>query len=694
LGALFGLGLVLQAAQASTEDMVVDLRNARGQDAGVAPAKDRSEGLEIRFQPGKPWPGATLDAPRPWDWSQSGILVLDLANPGPRAVTFSVRIDDDLSADGRQHCRTATGTVPQQGAARFAIRFAPDPMDLGMRGLPGPADGHAQVLTAQGEGPFDRRHIVSFRIFMTCPTQPETLLVHGAQLSPATDLKGIVDRFGQYAGSDWPGKVHQESEFAARRAAEESELTAEPVQPDRDRFGGWATGPAQKATSFFRIARVDGKWWLVDPDGRLFFSSGIDCVTVRHETVVTGRESLFSWLPTENDPVARYYGHNNHIIRGPVRSGRTFDFYRANLARKYGENAEAAWRDSALKRLPAWGFNTIGNWSDHALYRNGKVPYLATSGIGGSHARISSGSDYWGKMHDPFDPQFARNVEQSLRPVVAAVKGDPWCIGYFIDNELSWGGFDQKKPQERFGLAIGALSAGSDSPARQAFLAQLKAKHGTIADLNAAWRTKFADWKELEESSWKPERTITEGLQADFAAFVTQFARRYFETINDVQKKLDPDHLYLGCRFAWRTPEAVAASAEYCDVVSFNIYKRRVDEKEWAILETLGKPAIIGEFHVGALDRGMFHTGLVASSSQDERASIFREYVESVLDNPALVGCHWFQYGDQPLTGRSFDGENYNIGFVTVTDSAYPEMVAAARAVHRHMYARRAAGGR
>ena len=46
--------------------------------------------------------------------------------------------------------------------------------------------------------------------------------------------------------------------------------------------------------------------------------------------------------------------------------------------------------------------------------------------------------------------------------------------------------------------------------------------------------------------------------------------------------------------------------------------------------------------------------------------------------------------GDQPLTGRSFDGENYNIGFVNVTDTPYVEMIEAARVVHAEAYARRA----
>lgn len=66
--------------------------------------------------------------------------------------------------------------------------------------------------------------------------------------------------------------------------------------------------------------------------------------------------------------------------------------------------------------------------------------------------------------------------------------------------------------------------------------------------------------------------------------------------------------------------------------------------------------------------------------------------MDSVINNPAFVGAHWFQYLDEPLTGRTLDGENYNIGFVTVTDTPYPEMVQSARRVLADAYRRRAHG--
>jgi hypothetical protein len=154
-------------------------------------------------------------------------------------------------------------------------------------------------------------------------------------------------------------------------------------------------------------------------------------------------------------------------------------------------------------------------------------------------------------------------------------------------------------------------------------------------------------------------------------------------------KALDPDHLFLGSRFAWYTPEAVEACAEFCDVLSFNVYQRRLTPASWTFLEALDRPAIIGEFHFGALDRGMFHTGLVAAASQEERGRFYQEYVQSVLAHPNFVGCHWFRAADQPLTGRTRDGENYNIGLVTITDIPYPELTGAAREIHSRIYAER-----
>jgi len=106
----------------------------------------------------------------------------------------------------------------------------------------------------------------------------------------------------------------------------------------------------------------------------------------------------------------------------------------------------------------------------------------------------------------------------------------------------------------------------------------------------------------------------------------------------------------------------------------------------------LDVPLIVGEFHFGALDRGMFHTGLVSVGSQADRAKAYRNYVTGALKHPQFVGTHWFQYQDEATTGRSYDEENYQIGLVDCCDTPYPETIEAVRDVGYRMYETRAKG--
>jgi hypothetical protein len=64
----------------------------------------------------------------------------------------------------------------------------------------------------------------------------------------------------------------------------------------------------------------------------------------------------------------------------------------------------------------------------------------------------------------------------------------------------------------------------------------------------------------------------------------------------------------------------------------------------------------------------------VPTASQEERAAAYKSYVEGALDNPLIVGTHWFQFGDQATTGRG-DGENYQIGLLDACDTPYPEII-------------------
>jgi hypothetical protein len=288
---------------------------------------------------------------------------------------------------------------------------------------------------------------------------------------------------------------------------------------------------------------------------------------------------------------------------------------------------------------------------------------------------IEGSAGYWRKFPDPFDPSFRRALDRRLRREKAKSAGDPWCIGYFVDNELGWG--------DELSLAVAALASPSDQPAKGAILADLKKKYPTIETLNDAWGTAHKTWDALAESRTPPPE---KHAREDLAVFYTKIAAEYFRHCHDAVKQIAPDNLYLGCRFAWVNDRGARAAARYCDVLGYNLY--RDDVADFALPDGVDKPVIIGEFHFGALDRGMFHTGLRPTASQEDRARAYRNYVTSALRHPSFVGTHWFQFGDQATTGRG-DGENYQIGLVNICDRPYPETIAAVRDIGSSMYATR-----
>lgn len=210
---------------------------------------------------------------------------------------------------------------------------------------------------------------------------------------------------------------------------------------------------------------------------------------------------------------------------------------------------------------------------------------------------------------------------------------------------MSWG--------NEYSLAEAALKSPADQPAKQAFLADLRAKYGAITGLNAAWGTTHESWEALAGQRTAPDR---KQAAPDLAAFYSRTAETYFRAVRDAIREGAPGQLYLGCRFAWaNTRAAAAAAAKYCDVVSYNLYQRSI--ADFVFDGGADVPLIVGEFHFGALDRGMFHTGLVPVPNQDARAQAYTDYVEGALRHRQFVGTHWFQWQDEPTTGRVYDEE-------------------------------------
>ncbi|MFW9080312.1 beta-galactosidase [Pseudomonas sp. P2757] len=342
---------------------------------------------------------------------------------------------------------------------------------------------------------------------------------------------------------------------------------------------------------------------------------------------------------------------------------------------------EQRWTNHTLDRLQAWGFNTVGNWSADQLGDADRVPYTLPLSIVGDYTSISTGNDWWGAMPDPFDPRFAMATERAVAIAARDHRDDPWLIGYFADNELAWAGAGDD-PKARYALAYGTLKMTTDVPAKRAFLKQLRDKYRNQAGLSKAWGIDLPAWELMEDPGFVPPLPSAEHpeIEADFKYFQQVFADTYFKTISDSLKWHAPNQLLLGGRFASSTPEAVNACAQYCDVLSFNMYTLQPqDGYDFAVLRNLDKPVLITEFNFGSTDRGPFWGGVTQLAKEEDRGAAYANFLKQALSEPSIVGVHWFQYLDQPVTGRLLDGENGHFGLVGVTDLPFQSFVEAVR---------------
>ncbi|HOJ32555.1 MAG TPA: beta-galactosidase [Candidatus Hydrogenedentes bacterium] len=671
IGADLPDAVVFESFDSGTLPPIVQLNHATAK----VVSKDARRVLQVYFQK-VDWPNVFFSAgDKPWDWSSYQGIAVDIFNPEEQPLSVCMRVDNE-GADGVNNCLTHCIEAPPKQWTTMMTRFVRNPKPFwGMRGVPvwGPLPSGKEI---------DLTRIVAFQIFLPRPTRPHRLVIDNIRLfgkgEPLEDMVSLpfVDRFGQYKHEDWPCKIHSEEDLVAEARKEEKTLARFSSDFSRNPFRGWAKGPKLEATGWFRTEKLDGKWWLVTPDGRLFFSLGMDCLGTWERTFVEKRDDWFEWLPNRNieSPYQELYqfAENPHSMADILQGGGwTFSFYGANLIRKYGGPWKDRWRQSAYGRLDSWGFNTIGAWAQEDVLEKSPLPFTAITGIHGEVRRIEAGSGYWSKMYDVYDPSFAVRVDSSVGPMASKYASNPLCIGFFVDNELGW-----EDPRRA------TLSSPTDQPCRKMLIQQLMDKYGSSEQLCRAWEIPETDWDHLRLPS-SPNATC----RSDMDRYVYDFAKTYFLTVRNVVKKYAPHHLYLGCRFAGKPEEPVIrACAEVADVISVNLYNYTLDAAEWTGQNDYNKPVLVGEFHFGALDRGMFHPGLCPTRDQTERARAYRRYVESVASCPVFVGCHWFQYIDEPITGRWFDGENYNIGFVSVTDSPYPELVTAARRINHRIY--------
>ena len=484
-------------------------------------------------------------------------------------------------------------------------------------------------------------------------------------------LAPFVDRYGQAQAAHWPGKTDSDAALQAETADEKRRLKAwSTPAADYDTYGGrrkigWHGAP----TGAFRTVRHDGAWWLLTPDGNpCFYTSVCTAPALQWErTPITGRESLFADLPPQDGPTAAAWGGNSW---GQDPGTRSLAFCTTNLVRKYGPDWQNRFRRQTVIRLKACGFSGFGKWSD------------LQSGVPSLPVLNRAGVPTLAGHPDPFDPATAAKLRDVLSPQITPHRHDldvvAWSLGNEHDEIITTG-----ETQE-------ILGKGGDVPAKRALVDQ------ALTTLYRSDPAKLA-------SSWGLPATATHQElygaapshvpPADIEALRRFYADHYYGLIERTVKLLDPDHLYAGFWIVpgwWEDEEDWRLIARHCDVIGYDNYAFRfADERLTRLIHEADKPVLCGEFsfppqYGGTRGFGLYDAAWAADDLNAGR--LYARFIKEAARNPDCVGVAWFQYRDEPLTGRGpghgpalVYGEHYAFGLVDIADRPKWEMLAPMR---------------
>lgn len=479
----------------------------------------------------------------------------------------------------------------------------------------------------------------SIGIRMRMPIDNPTIEIRSVTLSvddPGDTYLGekpAIDEFGQSNLVNYAEKVTSLAQLEKEWRAEEAEAVSTEAY-NYSKFGGYKQKQV-KATGFFRTEKIGDRWWLVDPEGYLFLSVGVDCVGLGgggNVRDIDKRDGMFKELPPME--LMKKFGGQRRDNSTPISFGIW------NLHRRYGDSFPEKAKEMVVKRMDKWGLNTIANWSSTDIMNmNRKAFLIPLNNIGIEH-------DLMG-LCDVYAPDFQSMIDKNLKEFVAPYKQNPWLVGYFIGNEPAW--LDEEA------RLCGLILDGKDRPIKEALKKCLKEKGDT------------------------PENR---------KSFVLSTFKTFLLTTNKILKKHDPNHLNLGIRFGnilTLDEEILKSCSEAFDVLSFNCYDLFPNPKMLdRALAITNLPMIIGEYHFGTVDRGMAQS-LWQVDSEEQRGVAYRYYTEKAYSHPGLVGTGYFQWCDQDMTGRR-DGENYNCGLIDVTDRPYKEQVKAMMETAKSLY--------
>jgi hypothetical protein len=404
------------------------------------------------------------------------------------------------------------------------------------------------------------------------------------------------------------------------------------------------------ASKYTRIEQHDGTWWLVSPEGRAFFSIGTVPMTLGASTPDFRQE--------------------REVLEGMRRLG---------IDSVAGGSSISRW--SAFNdKLAAEGSSTLHQFRNVEMKVDGGYDTLvdaAGNNPGQSQAQAAAAGGFNHAFADPFDPRWEADLRKQVRDIAGRIRGKAYYAGWFAANERTHADI------HRYVYSPGCAAAFGK------FLEE--AYGGDIDRLAKAWGQSFTSFAAILEK--KPDPQVRYGaMYEDFRAFSREIIRKLNQTMIRVIREEDPGRLIISNRFMLGEQGDVLDNLDLYrdyDIIAVNLYPLNLvaglnaDEREilTAVHERTGKPIIIGEWSVPALDSGLYDNLQKLDWSypqtvgtQGERAAQAAQILADYYNLPFVVGAHWFTWNDFDSSTRQA-----NRGLFKANGEPWPELQDALR---------------
>lgn len=391
-----------------------------------------------------------------------------------------------------------------------------------------------------------------------------------------------------------------------------------------DRFGGSADRK-EKATGFFHTAKIDGRWWLVDPEGGLFLHRAVNSVSMLRTPAA--QDSLKARFGSERDWAARTTA----------------------LLRDHGFNGTGAWTDTdRLRAVPQpQPYTRIWNFmSAYGKKRGGTFQKPGHTGYPGDCLFV-------------FDPEFETFCNDHARQL-AADKDDPWLLGHFSDNELPWPASALKSY-----LALPDTDAG-----HQAALKWLRGRHGAEAaskDITPEDASAFQQF--MAERYF---RIVSRAIRKADPNHLYLGARFHGSDLRtpELFRAAGPhvDVVSVNYYRAW-TPDPERLSMWAAE-----------SGKPVLITEWYAKGADSGMGNTSG-------AGWLVKTQQD-RGRFYENFTLGLMQSKACVGWHWFKYADNDPADQQADPSNLdsNKGMLNNRYEPYTPLLESMKRVNTRAY--------